>query len=161
MAKCIDKFEDIIDSRDVIARIEELKEERQALVDEVEAARECVGFHHNGEVDQDGEYPEHEEFRRCIDELEEWDASDEADELRALEALASEGEASADWRCGETLIRESYFEDYAQELAEDLGMIPSNIEWPCNCIDWKQATRELRQDYFSVEFDDVTYLIRS
>jgi antirestriction protein len=120
-----DKFDDIIDSRDVIARIEELREERQELA----------------EAD--------------------WDASDEADELRILEALASEGECSPDWEHGETLIRESYFQEYAQELAEECGMLPDNLTWPCTCIDWEQAAHELRFDYSAIEFDDVTYLIRS
>ena len=29
------------------------------------------------------------------------------------------------------------------------------------CIDWAQAARELRMDYTSVDFDGVTYWIRS
>ena len=35
--------------------------------------------------------------------------------------------------------------DYAQQLAEDLGILPrpDRVEWPCHCIDWDAAWREL------------------
>lgn len=59
-----------------------------------------------------------------------------------------------------TLIRDSYFRDYAQELAEDIGAINADATWPNNCIDWERAARELQMDYTSVEFDGVTYWVR-
>ena len=59
-----------------------------------------------------------------------------------------------------TLIRDSYFEDYAQELAEDIGAINSDMSWPNNCIDWEQAARELQMDYNAFEYGDVTYWAR-
>lgn len=47
---------------------------------------------------------------------------DAVDELKVLKALESEAEGySGDWQYGATLIRDSYFEDYARELAEDIG----------------------------------------
>ena len=43
-------------------------------------------------------------------------------------------------------------EDFAQELADDLGVIPSEYSWPTSCIDWEQAARELFMgDYFSTD----------
>ena len=33
--------------------------------------------------------------------------------------------------------------DYAQELAEELGVNLNQAEWPLNCIDWDSAWREL------------------
>lgn len=89
------------------------------------------------------------------------DNPDEAEELTALEALADEAEGCCDWQHGETLVRDSYFQEYAQELAESCGMVPDNLTWPCNCIDWEHAARELRYDYTSVEFNGVTYWVRS
>ncbi len=62
---------------------------------------------------------------------------------------------------GPTLILESEFVEYAQELAEDGGMIPEGLGWPLTCIDWEHAARELRYDYTSVSFDGDDYLIRS
>jgi len=119
----ISNDDDTIDSRDVIARIEELASE---LRDE-----DCLSK-------EDGE------------------------ELRTLRALAEEAEGyAADWHHGETLIRDSHFKDYAQELAESTGDVDfSKLTWPLTCIDWEQAARELKMDYTSVEFDGVTYWIR-
>lgn len=39
-------------------------------------------------------------------------------------------------------------EDFARNMAEELGAIDSNAQWPNNCIDWEKAARELMQDYF-------------
>lgn len=136
----ITKFDDIIDSRDVIARIEELEEEQADLM---------------GEYSHVEDMPE-DERKAFLD----WEA-DNGHDLDALRELADEGSASPDWIHGETLIRDSFFEDYAQELAEDCGMIPEGLSWPCTCIDWEQAARELQQDYMSVDFDGVTYWIRA
>lgn len=40
-------------------------------------------------------------------------------------------------------------EDFAQQLADDLGLIPEDLQWPASCIDWAHAARELMYDYFS------------
>ena len=53
------------------------------------------------------------------------------------------------------LIRDSYFDDYAQELAVCLTK-----RWPYTCIDWVQAARELQMDYTSTEIDGVTFWYR-
>ena len=42
MARTISNSEDVIDSRDVIARIEELESERQDLVEAIEGAQETL-----------------------------------------------------------------------------------------------------------------------
>ena len=127
-------MDDVIDSRDVIARIEELESERDSFADD---------------ADDSG-------AARTV-----WDATDEGAELKALLALQDEAEAHApDWRHGATLIRDSYFKAYAQEFADDIGAIPRDATWPATCIDWDQAARELQQDYTAVEFDGVTYWVR-
>lgn len=114
----ISNMDDQIDSRDVIARIEELQEQDDR------------------------------------------DADDEA-ELTTLTALADEAsQYASDWKYGEQLIRDSYFEEFAQELAEDCGDLKDAAKWPYTCIDWEQAARELQMDYTIVEFDGVTYWIR-
>jgi hypothetical protein len=118
MAREISNSEDVIDSREVIKRIEELEEQ------------------------------------------EERDESEE-DELKALKSLADEASGyAADWQYGETLIRDSYFKEYAQELADDIGAVNSNAGWPNSCIDWDEAARQLQQDYTEVDFDGVSYWIR-
>ena len=58
------------------------------------------------------------------------------------------------------LVREGYFEDFAREEAESLGLIQDDAKWPANCIDWEQAADELKVNYTTVEFGDTTYYYR-
>ena len=89
---------------------------------------------------------EREEIRAEYEEL--------AEEVRSME------DCSADWHHGATLIHEDYFEEYAQQLAEDISAISGDETWPANCIDWERAARELQTDYTSVEFGGTTYWVR-
>ena len=126
MATNFSNNDNVIDSRDIIERIEELTDLRDSW------------------------------------EGTPWEESEEAEELTALESLAEEAEGYAsDWKYGETLIRDSYFVDYAQELAEDVCEMPRGIKWPYTCIDWDDAADELKQDYTTVDYDGVDYWIRS
>jgi len=84
--------------------------------------------------------------------------NDEKEELDELETLENE---ISEFKHGETMIPENDFEDYARELAEDIGAISGNEEWPCNCIDWERAARELAMDYSTVEYQGDTYLVRN
>jgi hypothetical protein len=86
---------------------------------------------------------------------------DELEELQILKDLAEDASDSPDWKCGETLISDDYFEDYAKELAQDNGDINGGEGWPFNCIDWEEAADQLKQDYFDVDFDGVTYWVRA
>lgn len=40
-------------------------------------------------------------------------------------------------------------EDFAQSLADDLGLINEDASWPNSYIDWERAARDLMMDYFS------------
>ena len=130
----LDNTQDVIDSRDVIARIESLRGERE-------------------------EY----QGRDLTEPLtESWAQAnpDEAAELTALESLAEEASGYApDWEYGAALIRDSYFTDYAQELLEDCGDLPKDLPHYIH-IDWEATARNIRMDYTAVEFDGVTYWIR-
>ena len=124
----IDGSEDVIDSRDIIARIAHLA----SRVDDPE-------------------------------EIEVWGELNESEkgELAALRELAKEASAcSEDWWHGVTLINDDYFEDYARELARDIGAISDDAGWPATCIDWKKAADELKVDYTSVEYDGYTFWLR-
>jgi hypothetical protein len=81
------------------------------------------------------------------------------DLLDALNGAGGDEQWRGDWY-PVTLIRDDYFRTYAQELAEDCGMIDANAAWPARCIDWDQAARELRMDYTSVTYAGVTYWTR-
>lgn len=102
-----------------------------------------------------------------IDELEALEADDEetfdpddADELRQLREFADQGETVPDWHHGEVLIREDYFEEYARQLAEDIGAIDRDANWPLYHIDWRAAADDLSQDYTIIEALGETWYIR-
>lgn len=38
---------------------------------------------------------------------------------------------------------------YAQQTAEDCGMVDDSAKWPHNCIDWEEAWRQLAMDGYS------------
>ena len=160
----VSNTDNVIDSRDVIARIEELEEERQDLVDELDSAKESRADAEDPTSALADDTAELTELENAVnlaeDAITDWD-EDNADELKALKNLAEEAGSSPDWEYGESLIRDSYFTDYAQQLADDIGAIDRNANWPVNCIDWEQAAEQLKADYFSVDFDGVEYWIRA
>ena len=109
------------------------------------------------------------DVRDIIEKYEELEDSDDlADRdyrealMAVLEDLAG-NDGDEQWR-GDwypiTLVRDSYFADYARQFAEEIGAISGNESWPHNCIDWKQAARKLQIDYSSVEIDGATYWLR-
>ena len=83
----------------------------------------------------------------------------ELEELIELESELGCTLESADQN-GLFFIDEDYFEDYARELAYDIGAISNDVEWPNTFIDWEAAADALRQDYTEVEFDGNNYLVR-
>lgn len=91
-------------------------------------------------------------------ERDEWERA----ELRSLKALAEEaGGYSSEWQYGMLFIRDSHFEDYAEQYAEEIGAISSDYQWPLSHIDWGAAADALQMDYTSYDFDGVTYWARS
>jgi hypothetical protein len=134
MTREISNSDDVIDSRDVIARIDELCDEREA-------------FEHDDDGNLTGaswadSYP------------------DDAAELAVLEKLASDGEDYApDWQYGATLIRETYFSEYCEDMLKDIGDLPQDLPGYI-AIDWDATANNIGVDYTEVDFDGVTYLVR-
>ncbi|KKN50728.1 hypothetical protein LCGC14_0629900 [marine sediment metagenome] len=75
--------------------------------------------------------------------------------------MVEEASDSPDWKHGETLIRDTYFEEYTRDFAEDIGAIDHNSPWPACHIDWDAATDALKMDYMEVDFNGVDYWIRA
>lgn len=91
------------------------------------------------------------------------DDDDATDDERAELAYLIELRDSAliaDWHYGATLIHDDHFEEYAQEMAEDIGAINRDAAWPYMHIDWAAAADALQEDYFSVEVNGNTYWVR-
>ena len=131
----IENTADLIDVRDIIARVEELENMVPETAHDVTP----------------GDASDLEDLRLELAEL--------VSLLDTLEGMGGDEQWRGDWY-PVTLIRDSYFRTYAQELAEDCGMIPQDAGWPARCIDWNQAARELQMDYSSVEYGGVTYWTR-
>ena len=136
---------DVLDSRDLQERLEELETELEALTEDLEAAEE-----ENDEAAvSDAEQA-----------IEEWKEENQ-EEIDALTALKDYCWDSG-WRYGIAFVAEEDFEEYAQELAADLyGEEIRNASWPFDCIDWERAAGALRQDYSSIDYQGTTYLFRS
>jgi hypothetical protein len=168
MTNTISNSDDVIDSRDIIERIDELRSELDSLIESYQEAEEpdmqaatlsaladwlAIEEHARGDL---ASAIDSQTFK-----LKEWANSEEASELNDLEELAEEAEGyAADWKYGETLIRETYWVDYCQELCEDIGDIPKNIPHYIE-IDWGKTAENIKADYTTVEYGNVTYLIRS
>lgn len=76
-------------------RLEELQDERVVLAGDLEDAAECVRYHHDDELDENGPDIEHAEYRRCRDELASWD-EENVEELAELAELAGDCESRED-----------------------------------------------------------------
>lgn len=87
-------------------------------------------------------------------------SEEEREEITRLRAFADEAESVPDWQYGETFIRDDYFETYARELAEDIGAISPDAQWPLNHIDWEGAAQALLMDYSQYEYNGDTYHAR-
>jgi len=161
--------DDIIDSRDVIARIEYLQglqEEAQSKASEVKEEIESLEAEEDLSEEDDTHlaelreslwtYGDSQEYGETADWTEE-----EAAELKELLSLQDEAEDCGDWKDGATLIKDSYFTEYAEQLADDLGYLNENPNrWPFNHIDWEAAAEELQQDYSQVSFFGDDYWVR-
>lgn len=148
----ISNSDDVLDSRNVIARIEELEAERKAIADERQELSE-------GD-DVAGLSPEDVERLAELDQdLTDWD-DDNGEELADLKAFAAEGEQyAADWKHGATLIRGTYFTEYCEDLCEDTWGLPKDLPGFI-VIDWEATARNLKHDYTEIEWAGVAYLVR-
>lgn len=128
----------VIDSRDIIARIAALQEERDNCP---------TDFGDDASPEQRAttwarDYPE------------------DAAELAALESVAQQGEGyAADWHHGETLIHDDYFTRYAMELLADCGELPKDFPWYI-VVDEEATARNIQSDYYTIDFNGETYWIR-
>lgn len=174
--KEITSTEDLIDVRDVIARFEEL---------EATIAAEKISEDNGAEARHDDDGKVIEDIATCGECGQSWNDAlmtsrtpapsarcpyehihEELAELKTLASLLDNLRGNGgdeQWR-GDwypiTMISDSYFVQYAQELAEDIGAVKSDLGWPYGSIDWDKAAEELQMDYATVEFDDVTYWYR-
>jgi hypothetical protein len=141
----LDLSADVIDVRDIIARVEELEELREADREEFDADPANAGV----------------DFDNWVCNQLSWDREqqNELDNLRAilrdLEGNGGDEEWRGDWY-PVTLIRESYFEQAMDELVADCYSIPELPSFMTITLDY----RALQMDYTSTEIDGSTYFYR-
>lgn len=134
-----------MDTRDLIERREELKE--QILTDFQETFPQY-------------EVETYEDIAFAEEEIQSWVEGFE-EELIEIEAIDNlENEIGSEFSFGVSLIEEEDFEDYCEELLKDCGYIssdfPSWIE-----IDWSETANNMRADYSEIDFMGETYLYRA
>ena len=138
MSNAISNLDDQIDSRDVIARIEELE----------------------AELNEEHKYVL-ENKQDAITNFDEWlstNTSDDTHEYIQLKKLAEQGEQYADdWEYGVQLINENYFETVMDEMIAECYPLPKDLPF------WMTITYDydaLKQDYTHIDFDGQTYYVR-
>lgn len=126
--------ENIIDSSDM-----------EAAIDELEAIEEAHKEWVEGDADDRGDEP------GKLD-----------DDQTALLAVLRETRdcCGREWRRGVAFIRESYWQRYAEEMADVTGAVPKDAAWPMTCIDWEEAAAQLAQDYSQCEINGTTFYFR-
>lgn len=149
--------DNIIDVRDVIERFEELESEREFLLDAVEECQAAYEYH---DSDDTKTTPELADIVKAREELAAFKGQDEYNALKTLLSYLCGNGGDVKW-LGDwypiTLIRDSYFEQYMDEMLEDCGELPKDL--PCY-LSIKVDYEALQMDYTSCEIDGVTYWYR-
>jgi len=170
--------DELIDSRDVISRLEELEDELGDLTLELEDTRSELSMAKAKRISLHMRSSASESEKEALDELIEklenevdyaefflndWENKDEYDDLISL---SKQGENSSDWSYGETLILETYFTQYIKELISDCYEFPEELDrnqWPWRHLkmNWEDAAEEALVDYSEICVGRYTYLIRA
>jgi hypothetical protein len=128
----------LLDSRELVERRDELLEEK-------------------GVADLDDDDDDSAEVLDAVGKLNGF-TEKQQEELTELEAVISEiGEDYA--VDGVTLIPESEFVEYAEQLCKDCGDLPQDIPHYI-VIDWDATADNIQQDYSAIDFEGKTYLYR-
>lgn len=145
-------YDDLIDLRDFPEYVDD-------VIEDFEHADEADTDDEPGSPEFEAEYAESPELQAVLelagDILHSGDFGGDA--RAAALALSVHGD-----NYGPTLISDGYFEDYARQLADDLGCIPNDeYSWPICHIDWEAAAESLKNDYASVTFGGNEFFIQN
>lgn len=147
---------DVIDSRDIIERIEEL----ESILTDAHAAET-----ESGATDLD--FDEWlDAMRAAASPASSHELNLEREEFEELRRLADECECYADWVHGETLIADEYFTKYIEELINDCYEMPKDVnsgKWPWRhmTMDYDAAAEEAKADYAEVGIFGRVFWIRN
>lgn len=136
---------DIIDTRDLVDRFNELEEELGEF--------EGILALYNSKASQ---YDTLEQFKDWYSD--EYELYKELEKLRELQEDLSG--ADENFEDGIILIAEEYFTAYCKDLVEEIGDAPVLPSYMVVDIDWDATADNLRVDYYDVTIDGNTYLYR-
>lgn len=145
---------DLLDSRDLAARLEALREERDRLRDALTDAEDEYS-----EATRTGDAPEAARVA-CDVANDDYDEFGAAYEHEILDLEEMEQSGIPDWHDGETLIHERHFTDYCRDLVDDIGDLPRDLPHYI-VIDWEATADNLRADYTEFTYAGHTYLVRA
>lgn len=160
MASEITGYEDILDTRDIQERIDELEYILESYEDEYDAYKYDHAVWHDDYIEWTNQRSASEKnnVKPVEPEIPE-EPTDEIDELKMLSDVKAEIEGYCEWEFGEALIRDSYFTEYTQDLVTDIGDLPHNIP-SYLVIDWDATAANIQMDYTTVEVNNHTYYVR-
>ena len=98
-----------------------------------------------------------EDIRFEEEEIESW-KEDFEDELKEIDDV--ENEMGSEFEYGVTLVDVDDWEEYVEELLEDIGYIPKDFPSWIE-IDWKATANNVKVDYTEVTYQGNSYLGRS
>lgn len=156
--------DDVIDSRDIITLQEEMSDELDTLKEVLETREDDYLCY---KTDGGDDPTIIEDMIEAINDAKSDLDNFEMDDFNTLNELVSEGESSHDWSYGETLIHESYFEDYIKDMINECWEMPKEIDsgkWPWRHMEmnWANAAEEAKNsDYFEINVGGETYYIRA
>ena len=142
----------MIDSRDIIKRIDELESAETDLADATEELSDLEEFGAGATAEETSA------ARELRNDAADAFPVEDREELEALRGIARQGNYG-DWDHGATLILESYFTQYAEQMAGDTGATNPDSAWPNSHIDWDAAAEELKADYTELEHAGESYLM--
>ena len=134
----------IIDTRDLDKRLDELKAKR----DNIDELREELNGLEGAELEE-----AEEKLEAAIDDFDQ----DEQDELKKLEEFESE---IFEWCDGNTLIDDYDWVDYVKQLLDGCGDLSKNLP-SYVVIDWDATADNIKADYSECEYQGTTYLYRN
>ena len=135
-----------LDTRDLAERREALKQE---ILDSF-----LENFPHYEEMTES-----FEDIRFEEEEIESWKEYFE-DELKEIEEIDSiEVELGSEFEYGVTLVDVDDWEEYVEELLEDIGYIPKDFPSWIE-IDWGATADNVKEDYTEVDYQGNSYLGR-
>jgi len=145
----ISNTDSTIDTLTLISEFEDYKDEKATLEATIEEIEDQIR-EENAEGEDVSELEN--DLQKAQEELQELE-----DDAQGLEDFYNEAEGYCeDFQYGAPLIHEDYFEEYMDQMLEDLGEIPDVPSYITITIDYDA----LREDYTTISFDGQEYLCR-